>query len=104
MSDALSFSSHSAVVLTEARDAKLEPDLQPLRTLREVDMICHLWQQYVTIALLPLANSSVTLRREMAMYNNQTLSRVEGAANGMLQKTTDGESFVVARVGDHGLD
>lgn len=73
----------------EARDTKLEPDLQPIRTLKEVDMICHLWQQYTNVALLPLANTSVTLRREMSIFNNQTLSRVEGGANGMLQRVAD---------------
>lgn len=56
-------------------------------------MICHLWQQYVTIALLPLANSAVTLRREMGIFNNQTISRIEGAVNGMLEKVADSESY-----------
>lgn len=56
-------------------------------------MICHLWQQYVTIALLPLANSAVTLRREMGIFNNQTISRIEGAANGMLEKVADSELY-----------
>lgn len=67
-----------------------------MRTLKDVDMICHLWQQYTNVALLPLSISSVTLRREMSIYNNQTLSRVEGAANGMLQKVADGERFIIS--------
>jgi hypothetical protein len=80
----------SALAAVEARDTKLEPDLQPIRTLKDVDMICHLWQQYTNVALLPLANTSVTVRREMSIFNNQTLSRVEGGANGMLQRVADG--------------
>ncbi|KAF9509870.1 hypothetical protein BS47DRAFT_1396495 [Hydnum rufescens UP504] len=79
----------SAVALVEARDPKLEPDLQPIYTLKQVDMICHLWQQYVNVALLPLANNSVTVRREMTVFNNQTISRIEGASNGMLQRVAD---------------
>jgi len=77
----------------EARDTKVEPDLQPIRTLKDVDMICHLWQQYTNVALLPLANTSVTVRREMSIFNNQTLSRVEGGANSMLQRVADGMSW-----------
>jgi hypothetical protein len=75
----------------EAADAKNEPNLQPLIVLRSVDLICHLWQQYVNTALLPLASSSVTIRREMAVFNNQAVSRLEGGANHVMQRITDGE-------------
>ncbi|CDO68146.1 hypothetical protein BN946_scf185003.g18 [Trametes cinnabarina] len=73
----------------DAADSKTEPSMQPLSVLREVDLICHLWQRYVTMALLPLASSSVTIRREMVIFNNQTVSRIEGAANQVTQKLTD---------------
>ncbi|KAJ7498715.1 exocyst complex protein [Mycena latifolia] len=73
----------------EAGDPKSEPNLQPLMTLRLVDLICHLWQQYVNTALLPLASSSVTIRREMAVFNNQAISRLEGGANMLTQRITD---------------
>ena len=66
--------------------------MQPLTVLREVNLILHLWQRYVTMALLPLASSSVTVRREMVIFNNQAVSRVEGAANQVTQKLTDGTS------------
>jgi tRNA U54 and U55 pseudouridine synthase Pus10 len=56
-----------------------------------VDLICYLWQQYVTTALLPLASSSVAIRREMVVFNNQTISRVEGAINNLLQRSADGQ-------------
>lgn len=54
------------------------------------DMICHLWQQYVNIALMPLSSSSVTIRREMVIFNNQTINRIEGTANAVVQRVTDG--------------
>ncbi|KAI0677024.1 exocyst complex protein [Trametes maxima] len=73
----------------EAADSKAEPSMQPLSVLREVDLICHLWQRYVTMALLPLASSSVTVRREMVVFNNQAVSRIEGGANQVTQKLTD---------------
>ncbi|KDQ08839.1 hypothetical protein BOTBODRAFT_37533 [Botryobasidium botryosum FD-172 SS1] len=80
----------STLARVDSRDPKLEPDLQALSVIKMVDLSCHLWQQYVSIALLPLASSSVTVRREMVIYNNQTISRIEGSTNQLLQKITDG--------------
>ena len=74
--------------------------MQPLTVLREVDLICHLWQRYVTMALLPLASSSVTVRREMVVFNNQAVSRIEGGANQVTQKLTDGTYPIVDALRD----
>ncbi|KAG6854906.1 hypothetical protein C0991_012096 [Blastosporella zonata] len=79
----------TAQVRVESADPKVEPTLQPLSVIRSVDLICHLWQQYVNTALLPLASSSVTIRREMGVFNNQSVSRLEGGANHLLQRITD---------------
>ncbi|KAB5594612.1 Exocyst complex component sec10 [Ceratobasidium theobromae] len=73
----------------ESRDNKVEPDLSGLSIIRGVDLICHLWQQYINIALLPLASTSVTLRREMSIFSSQTINRVEGATNTLMQKIID---------------
>ncbi|KAG7096738.1 hypothetical protein E1B28_004151 [Marasmius oreades] len=73
----------------DTADAKAEPNLQALAVLKLVDLICHLWQQYVTTTLLPLASSSVTVRREMATFNNQTISRLEGSANHLMHRLID---------------
>lgn len=75
----------------DASDSRVPPNLNSLTVMRFVDLICHLWQQYVNVALFPLASSSVTVRREMAVFNNQTISRIEGLANQVMQKTTDSE-------------
>ena len=77
----------------EAADLKTEPSLQPLTIVRSIDLICHLWQQYVNIALLPLASSSVTIRREMVVFNNQTINRIEASTNNLLQRIADGMHF-----------
>lgn len=66
--------------------------------LHEVDLICHLWQHYVNMALLPLASSSVTVRREMVVFNNQSVSRIEGAANHVMQRLADGRVINCHRV------
>lgn len=78
----------------EAVDAKSEPNLQVLSVIRSVDLICHLWQQYVSTVLLPLASSSVTVRREMVTYNNQCINRIESSSNQLLQRLIDGTSRI----------
>ena len=79
----------SAYAKLETADPKAEPHLQTLSVVRLVDLICHLWQKYVSTALLPLAGSSVTVRREMVIFNNQTVSRIEGAANSLTNRLAD---------------
>ncbi|KAG6868166.1 hypothetical protein C0993_006834 [Termitomyces sp. T159_Od127] len=79
----------TAQLRLEAADTKTEPSLQSLSVIQSIDLICHLWQQYVNTALIPLANSFVTTRREMVVFNNQTVSRIEGATNHLLQSVTD---------------
>ncbi|KAI0004964.1 exocyst complex component Sec10 [Russula compacta] len=77
---------NTAAARLEAIDhTKTEPSLQALSILHSVDLICHLWQQYVSIALLPLAAGSVVVRREMVVFNNQAVSKIEGAANALMQ-------------------
>ncbi|KAG9019684.1 Exocyst complex component 5 [Tulasnella sp. 427] len=81
----------TAQVRLETRDTKVEPDLSSsLAVIRVVDLICQLWQQYASIALIPLTSSSVTGRREMIIFNGQTISRIEGLANALEQKVIDG--------------
>lgn len=80
-----------AAARLEAIDhTKTEASLQALSILHSVDLICHLWQQYVSIALLPLAAGSVVVRREMVVFNNQAVSKIEGAANALMQHLLDG--------------
>ncbi|KAG9317495.1 exocyst complex component Sec10-like protein [Chiua virens] len=73
----------------EFADSKVEPSLQALSMINTVDLVCHFWQHYVNVALFPLAAVSVTIRREMSVFNNQAVSRVEGATNSLLQRLTD---------------
>jgi hypothetical protein len=79
-------------VKLENRDAKQDPDYAALAIVRQVEMICHLWQQYISIALLPLASSSIVVRREMSVFNSQIINRIEALTNTVLQKVLDSES------------
>ncbi|GAA5991087.1 hypothetical protein JCM11641_004427 [Rhodosporidiobolus odoratus] len=70
-------------------DHKSEPDLSPIAVIRLADMIMHLWQRYISTALVPLAGTSVTVRREMGIFNNHVSVRIEGKVNAIVQRTTD---------------
>ena len=69
--------------------ASTPPDNSVLTLLRRVEELTELWQHYVQTAVLPLTASSVTLRRETAIYNNHNMLRVEGKSEALLQKYTD---------------
>ncbi|GAA5824178.1 hypothetical protein JCM3770_001192 [Rhodotorula araucariae] len=70
-------------------DGKSEPDLRPIGVIRLADMTMHLWQRYISTALVPLAGTSVTVRREMGIFNNHVSVRIEGKVNTIVQRTTD---------------
>lgn len=53
-------------------------------------MIMHLWQKYISVALVPLAGTSVTVRREMGIFNNHVRVRIEGKVNSIVQRSLDG--------------
>ncbi|GAA5924103.1 exocyst subunit SEC10 [Sporobolomyces koalae] len=71
-------------------DPKLEPLLSILSVLKPADMIMQLWQRYISTALVPLAGTSVTVRREMAIFCNHVSVRIEGKINSIVQRMTDG--------------
>jgi len=53
-------------------------------------MIMQLWQRYISTALVPLAGTSVTVRREMGIFCNHVSVRIEGKINSIVQRMTDG--------------
>ncbi|PWN48937.1 exocyst complex component Sec10 [Violaceomyces palustris] len=81
----------SALTVVMAQDARgpTLPDLTPMSVIRHVELIIALWQHYVNTALVPLASSSVTIRREMVIFNNHNLLRVEGKCDALLQRIAD---------------
>jgi hypothetical protein len=71
-------------------DPRLEPTLSILSVLKPADMIMQLWQRYISTALVPLAGTSVTVRREMSIFCNHVSVRIEGKINQIVQRMTDG--------------
>ncbi|PWZ02695.1 exocyst complex component Sec10 [Testicularia cyperi] len=75
-------------------------DLSDLSVVRSVELTISLWQHYVNTALLPLASTSVTVRREMMIFNNHSLLRVEQKCDTLMQKLADNVvGFLAARLG-----
>ena len=81
---------HRSISFLQVWEGKLEPPLNPIRVLRNIDMTVQLWQRYVSTALMPLAGSSIATRREMSAYNSQGVARIEGKVNELLHRFTDG--------------
>ncbi|GAA96373.1 uncharacterized protein L969DRAFT_91493 [Mixia osmundae IAM 14324] len=71
-------------------ESKMMPDLTHLSTLHTIDLILHLWQRYLAVAILPLAGGSVTVRREMASFQTHVGMRIEGKINEVLAHLIDG--------------
>ena len=78
-----------ALTQVAAYENKSEPDLGILSVIRQADLVMTLWQKYLSIALFSLAASSVTVRREMGIFNNHVVIRIEGKTNELIQKLTD---------------
>jgi hypothetical protein len=68
---------------------KVEPNLMLLSVLKPADMIIQLWQRYISTALIPLAGTSVTIRREMIIFINHVFVRIEQKMNQISQKTIE---------------
>ncbi|WAQ89859.1 hypothetical protein PtA15_11A551 [Puccinia triticina] len=67
-------------------DLKAEPSLKTVTVIKTADMAMHLWQRYVTTTIVPLAAASVNIRREMSIFNNHTMVRIENKINSVAQK------------------
>ncbi|WAR55776.1 hypothetical protein PtB15_6B519 [Puccinia triticina] len=68
---------------------KAEPSLKPMTVIKTADMTMHLWQQYVTTVIVPLAAASVNIQREMSIFNNHILVRIKNNINSVAQKALE---------------
>ncbi|CAO1618629.1 unnamed protein product [Jaminaea pallidilutea] len=78
----------SILAAQDVRSASM-PDMSSMRMVRQVELITALWQHYISVALIPLTSGSVTLRREMAIFNYHNLLRVEGKSDAFVQRVVD---------------
>ncbi len=82
---------YSSLVKLDHTDSKAEPDLKALSSLRQTDLILHLWQKYSATALIPLTANAVVSRRELTTLHVTVISRLEAKVNAILQRTIEGE-------------
>jgi len=76
----------AALTAQDVRGPTLPDPSGAMALVRSVELVISLWQHYVNTALLPLASTSVTLRREMIIFNNHNLLRVEGKCDAVVLK------------------
>jgi len=71
------------------QDIKAEPDFSYLQNIKIAVSIIHLLSTYINTALIPLASSSLTVRREMVNYSSTNISNLEKKVNSIFQMTHD---------------
>lgn len=93
---ALDAASEAATAAESA--TKREPDLTYLSHLRVAVACMHLLQSCINTLLIPLASSSLTIRRDMEKSTRAALARMEDAINNIEQSTVDAVLNWVGRV------
>jgi hypothetical protein len=79
----------SAESASSFESSRREPDLSYLANLRTAVHITHLVQSCINTLLIPLANSSLTARREMEKATRTAITRIEEQINNIEQSTID---------------
>jgi hypothetical protein len=77
----------SALEKANNQDNKGEPDFLYLQNIKVAVAIIHLLSAYINTALIPLASSSLTIRREMTNYSTTNISALEKKVNAIFQVT-----------------
>jgi exocyst complex component 5 len=83
----------SALEKAKLQDPKGEPDFSYLQNVKVAVAITHLLSAYINTALIPLASSSLTVRREMVNYSSTNISNLEKKVNSIFQITHDSMSL-----------
>lgn len=80
----------AAEAASGAENAKREPDLSYLGHLRTAVSCMHLMQSCIDTLLIPLASTSLTIRRDMEKNTRAAIARMEDQINTIEQATVDG--------------
>jgi len=84
-----------AAMDTAEQQSKGEPDISYLLEISPATTIMHLMFSFINTALIPLSQTSLTVRREMVKQSNNTLASLESKVNNIVQKTID---LIIAHV------
>lgn len=78
-----------ALETAENQGTKNEPDFTYFGEIKPATTIMHLMFSFITTALIPLASSALTVRREMTILTNASIAGLESKINAVEQKTLD---------------
>jgi exocyst complex component 5 len=81
--------SRSALEKAKDQDSKGEPDFSYLKNIKVAVAMIHILSAYINTALIPLASSSLTIRRDMTNYCMANISALEKKVNNIFQVTND---------------
>jgi len=79
----------SALEKAKDQDSKGEPDFSYLQNIKVAIAIIHFLSAYINTALIPLASSSLTIRRDMTNYYMTNISALEKKVNGIFKTTNE---------------
>lgn len=85
----------SALEKAKDQDFKGEPDFSYLQNIKVAVAIIHILSAYISTALIPLASSSLTVRRDMTNYYTTNISALEKKVNNIFQVTNESISIVL---------
>ncbi|KAL7269154.1 Exocyst complex component 5 [Rhizina undulata] len=74
---------------TAEQQSKGEPEFSYLLEIKPATIIMHLMFTFINTALVPLSQTSLTVRREMVKLTNTTLASLEQKINAIIQRSID---------------
>lgn len=78
--------------ISKIESSKHEAPFECLQICSPANLITQLWQRYAATTIIPLTNNgAIGMKRELAVFANNTISRLEAKLNTILQKLMDGE-------------
>ena len=83
----------SALEKAKEQDVKGEPEYLYLQNIKVAVSIIHLLNAYINTALIPLASSSLTIRRDMTNYCTTNISALEKKVNSIFQTVYESTPF-----------
>ncbi|KAG4304911.1 hypothetical protein PORY_001586 [Pneumocystis oryctolagi] len=75
--------------IIDSYDGKNEPELKYFEELKQMTIIIHLLSTYLNTIVLPVVSFSLTLRRDILISANNSISDVENKINLIIEKSID---------------
>ncbi|KTW26572.1 exocyst subunit SEC10 [Pneumocystis jirovecii RU7] len=73
----------------DSYDGKSEPELKYFDELKQMTIIIHLFSTYLNTIVLPVVSFSLTLRRDILISANNSISEVENKINLIIEKSVE---------------